>query len=295
MIGVLAATEARSGSPRWCWSPRRRATSTTSGYRGGFSAADIDELLESLDANYLGWSAAMAPVIMGNPERPELGEELTNSFCRTDPGIARVFARATFLSDNRGRPGAGTGADAGRSQCSRTRSPRREVGAYVHAADPGQPPGHAGRDGTLPAAGRPGGHRGGHRRLRRSRRMTCGTDAGGAGRAPVRAGGAEEAVFSALLEDSAEDLYEHAPCGYLSTLLDGTIAKVNATLLDWLGYRRRTWWAAGGSPTCSPSAASSTTRPTSHRCCACRARSAGSHWSSGPPTAAGCRCWSPPR
>jgi sigma-B regulation protein RsbQ len=70
-------------------------------YHGGFSSADIDELLESLDSNYLGWSATMAPVIMGNPDRPELGEELTNSFCRTDPEIARVFARATFLSDNR--------------------------------------------------------------------------------------------------------------------------------------------------------------------------------------------------
>ncbi|MEU0790525.1 alpha/beta hydrolase [Amycolatopsis sp. NPDC005961] len=70
-------------------------------YRGGFSRADIDELLDALESNYLGWSAAMAPVIMGNPDRPELGEELTNSFCRTDPAIARVFARATFLSDNR--------------------------------------------------------------------------------------------------------------------------------------------------------------------------------------------------
>jgi sigma-B regulation protein RsbQ len=70
-------------------------------YRGGFSRADIDELLESLDSNYLGWSAAMAPVIMGNPDRPELGAELTESFCRADPAIARVFAQATFLSDNR--------------------------------------------------------------------------------------------------------------------------------------------------------------------------------------------------
>jgi len=43
----------------------------------------------------------MAPAIMGNPDRPELGEELTNSFCRTDPEIARQFARATFTSDNR--------------------------------------------------------------------------------------------------------------------------------------------------------------------------------------------------
>ncbi|WP_194832686.1 alpha/beta fold hydrolase [Nocardia sp. XZ_19_369] len=70
-------------------------------YRGGFSRADIDELLGSLDANYLGWSATMAPVIMGNPDRPELGAELTESFCRTDPMIAQVFAKATFLSDNR--------------------------------------------------------------------------------------------------------------------------------------------------------------------------------------------------
>ncbi|MDT9682347.1 SpoIIE family protein phosphatase [Streptomyces sp. TRM76323] len=48
----------------------------------------------------------------------------------------------------------------------------------------------------------------------------------------------EQGQFSALLEDSAEDLYEHAPCGYLSTQLDGRIVKINATLLNWLGYRR---------------------------------------------------------
>ncbi len=70
-------------------------------YRGGFSRDDIDELLASLDANYLGWSATMAPVIMGNPERPELGQELTTTFCRMDPAIARQFARVTFLSDCR--------------------------------------------------------------------------------------------------------------------------------------------------------------------------------------------------
>lgn len=70
-------------------------------YRGGFSRADIDELLDSLDANYLGWSHTMAPVIMGNPDQPELGDELDASFCRTDPACAAVFARATFLSDNR--------------------------------------------------------------------------------------------------------------------------------------------------------------------------------------------------
>ncbi|TFV93847.1 alpha/beta hydrolase [Blastococcus sp. CT_GayMR20] len=70
-------------------------------YVGGFSRTDIAGLLDALDANHLGWSAQMAPVIMGNPEHPELADELTNSFCRTDPGIAAQFARVTFLSDNR--------------------------------------------------------------------------------------------------------------------------------------------------------------------------------------------------
>jgi sigma-B regulation protein RsbQ len=70
-------------------------------YEGGFSAAQIEELLASLSDNHMGWSAAMAPAIMGNADRPELGEELVNSFCRTDPEIAKQFARATFTSDNR--------------------------------------------------------------------------------------------------------------------------------------------------------------------------------------------------
>jgi sigma-B regulation protein RsbQ len=105
-------------------------------YRGGFSRADIEELLASMDSNYLGWSAALAPVIMGNPDRPELGQELTNSFCRTDPAIARAFARTTFLSDNR--------ADLARVavptlvlQCSSDAIAPPEVGEYVRAQIPG--------------------------------------------------------------------------------------------------------------------------------------------------------------
>lgn len=70
-------------------------------YVGGFSRADIEELLHTLDANYLGWASAMAPTIMGAPGQPELSEELTNTFCATDPDIAKHFARVTFLSDNR--------------------------------------------------------------------------------------------------------------------------------------------------------------------------------------------------
>ena len=71
------------------------------GYVGGFAEADIAELLDSLASNYLGWSSVMAPVIMANPDRPELGQELTASFCRSDPEMARRFAEVTFLSDSR--------------------------------------------------------------------------------------------------------------------------------------------------------------------------------------------------
>jgi sigma-B regulation protein RsbQ len=101
MVGVLAAKREPDlfkalvlvgPSPRYI---------DDAGYVGGFSREDIDGLLSALDSNYLGWSSSMAPVIMGNADRPELGQELTNSFCRTDPEIAAHFARVTFLSDNR--------------------------------------------------------------------------------------------------------------------------------------------------------------------------------------------------
>jgi sigma-B regulation protein RsbQ len=105
-------------------------------YRGGFSQADVDELLDSLESNYLGWSAIMAPVIMGNPDRPELGDELTNSFCRTDPAVARVFARATFLSDNRADL-ALVSVPTLVVQCRHDAIAPPEVGDFVQAQVPG--------------------------------------------------------------------------------------------------------------------------------------------------------------
>lgn len=131
MIGVLAANEQPdrfdslvlvAPSPRYV---------DDAGYVGGFSRPDIEELLDSLDSNYLGWSAAMAPVVMANPDRPELGAELANSFCRTDPEIARHFARVTFLSDNRGDL-ARVRVPALVLQCADDVIAPREVGAYVH-------------------------------------------------------------------------------------------------------------------------------------------------------------------
>jgi sigma-B regulation protein RsbQ len=106
------------------------------GYVGGFSEADIAELLDSLDSNYLGWSSVMAPVIMGNPERPELGEELTESFCRTDPDIARRFAAVTFLSDNRADL-SGVTAPTLVLQCSEDAIAPPAVGDYVQRSVPG--------------------------------------------------------------------------------------------------------------------------------------------------------------
>jgi sigma-B regulation protein RsbQ len=104
-------------------------------YVGGFSAEDIEGLLESLESNFLGWSGQMAPAIVGNPDRPELGEELTNSFCRTDPEIAKQFARVTFLSDNRADlPAVRTRALI--LQCADDVIAPRAVGEYVHARMP---------------------------------------------------------------------------------------------------------------------------------------------------------------
>ena len=105
-------------------------------YVGGFSRADIEGLLDFLDTNHLGWSSTMAPVIMQNGDRPELSTELANSFCRTDPQIAKHFARVTFLSDNR--------ADLPKVQvpclilqCSQDVIAPDAVGRYVHEQIPG--------------------------------------------------------------------------------------------------------------------------------------------------------------
>ena len=138
IIGVLAAIAEPERfaklvlvgpSPRYIDEPAE-------GYVGGFARSDIEALLESLDSNYLGWSSEMAPVIMGNPERPELGEELTNSFCRTDPEIAKKFARVTFLSDNRDDL-LKLRLPALVLQCSDDVIAPTAVGEYVHRHTPG--------------------------------------------------------------------------------------------------------------------------------------------------------------
>ncbi|MEN4749999.1 alpha/beta hydrolase [Pseudomonas sp. Ps21-P2] len=104
-------------------------------YVGGFSEEDVHSLLDTLDSNYLGWSSTMAPVIMGAPGQPALGEELTNSFCRTDPEIAKQFARVTFLSDNR-KDVAGLTTPTLILQSTDDLIAPVAVGEYLHAALP---------------------------------------------------------------------------------------------------------------------------------------------------------------
>jgi sigma-B regulation protein RsbQ len=131
MIGVLAAASAPMLFDRLVLiGPSPRYIDDVD-YVGGFSAPQIEELLQFLDTNHMGWSKAMAPAIMGNADRPELAEELTNSFCRTDPEIAKHFAQVTFMSDNR--------ADLPRVQipalvlqCSDDAIAPVSVGEYVH-------------------------------------------------------------------------------------------------------------------------------------------------------------------
>jgi sigma-B regulation protein RsbQ len=131
MIGVLAAIEEPDRFDRLILVGPSPCYIDDEDYVGGFSRVDIEELLDTLDSNYLGWSSAMAPVIMGNPDRPALGIELTNSFCRTDPEIAKHFARTTFLSDNR----SDLSKVKTRSlilQCSEDVIAPQSVGEYVH-------------------------------------------------------------------------------------------------------------------------------------------------------------------
>ena len=130
MIGALAAAERPDLFARLVLvGPSPRYVDDT-GYRGGFRREEVEELLDTMDENYLGWSQHIAPVIMGVPDRPALGQELASSFCRADPTIARQFARTTFLSDNR--------ADLARVrtpalvvQCRQDALAPPEVGAYV--------------------------------------------------------------------------------------------------------------------------------------------------------------------
>jgi len=136
MVGVLAANQEPDRFAQLIMiGPSPRYMNEAPGYTGGFERSDIEGLFETMDKNYIGWANFLAPAIMKNPDHPELGEELAQSFCSTDPVIARRFAEATFLSDNR--------ADLERVQvpslvlqCSDDMIAPTAVGEYVHRQTP---------------------------------------------------------------------------------------------------------------------------------------------------------------
>jgi sigma-B regulation protein RsbQ len=135
MIGVLAAIADPTHFERLVMIGPSPRYVDEDGYVGGFGREDIQQLLEFQDSNYLGWSSTLAPVIMGNPDRPELAAELENSFCRTDPEIAKQFAAVTFLSDNRADlPKVPTRSLV--LQCREDAIAPPAVGEYVHARLP---------------------------------------------------------------------------------------------------------------------------------------------------------------
>jgi sigma-B regulation protein RsbQ len=135
MIGVLAAMRSPEAFSSLILVGPSPCYINNGDYIGGFSEVDIQGLLSTLDSNYLGWSSATAPAIMGNADRPELAEELEASFCRTDPEIAKHFARVTFLSDNR-HDLAAVDTPALILQCSEDLIAPDCVGEFVHKQMP---------------------------------------------------------------------------------------------------------------------------------------------------------------
>lgn len=131
MIGVLAANEQPERFDRLILIGPSPRYINDGAYVGGFEPADIEGLLDTMERNYIGWASFLAPTIMKNADRPELSRELEESFCSTDPNIARRFAEATFLADNR--------SDLPKVrvpslilQCSDDAIAPIEVGEYIH-------------------------------------------------------------------------------------------------------------------------------------------------------------------
>lgn len=137
IVGVLAINRAPERFERLVMvSPSPRYINDPPDYHGGFERPDIEGLLDMMDKNYIGWAGALAPMVIGNPDRPDLDAELNTSFCSTDPVVARAFANATFLGDNRSdlpalaRPSLVL-------QCSDDAIAPQGVGEYVARVTPG--------------------------------------------------------------------------------------------------------------------------------------------------------------
>lgn len=135
MIAVLAALKDPSCFKKLVFLSPSPYYFNENQYTGGLNKGDVDGLFEMMDSNYLGWSSLMAPLIMGNADRPELGEELATSFCSTDPAIAREFAKVTFYSDNRSYLPL-LEVESLTLQCADDMLAPMEIGAYINAHTP---------------------------------------------------------------------------------------------------------------------------------------------------------------
>jgi len=136
MVGLLAANQEPERFARLVMVGPSPRYVNDEGYVGGFERKDIEGLLETMEHNYIGWANFLAPAVIKNPERPELAQELTESFCSTDPVIARRFAEATFLSDNRADLALAT-VPSLIMQCSDDMIAPLDVGEYLHRNLPG--------------------------------------------------------------------------------------------------------------------------------------------------------------
>ena len=136
MVGVLAAKEKPEYFKKLVFVGPSPRYLNDEGYTGGFEREDLEKLFEIMDSNYLGWSRTLAPAIMGNSNSPALGEELANSFCATDPEIAKQFARVTFLSDNRNDL-SGLKVESLTLQCSDDIIAPLQIGYYMKEHTPG--------------------------------------------------------------------------------------------------------------------------------------------------------------
>ncbi|WP_334063868.1 alpha/beta fold hydrolase [Alteromonas genovensis] len=70
-------------------------------YMGGFEKDDLEELINLMDKNYLGWASYFAPLVVGEGHDESVKQEMEDSFCSTDPSYAKPFAKATFFADDR--------------------------------------------------------------------------------------------------------------------------------------------------------------------------------------------------
>lgn len=191
-------------------------------YHGGFGRADIEALLDTMDHNYLAWAGTMAPAIMGAPDRPELGTELAGSFCRSDPDIARHFARVLFLSDHRALlPALNTPALI--LQCSDDMIAPVGVGRHMQQAMPGGTLKVIDNIGHCPHLSQPGAV------IQAIDAFLArqGLEAPTAAPMPAVAGETQQGLL----------VPDEAPCGLAQTDAQGLLRRANRTLCQWLGYR----------------------------------------------------------